>query len=683
VSHDIPFEDGESGVIDIKITAKSPIFIRDHEKQEEFCQHNGEYYIPSSSVKGMTRSVLEIMSFGKIPIDNKIHTKTMSIRDMTNRKEMVGTANGCGFLKQNSKNEWYIEDYGKPRTIGYVSKYDKTIKNSTINCDFETAEEKYKENTLYQRIPVRSSIKDLYNRDNKKIGTKRVAELLGTVENAYLVFTGGIDNKKNEFVFVDNDKESDSLLKDKVVEKFKKVYFESDSVDGNFWRRNYDATIGIPIFYIKDKNQNITDIGLSQLFKLAYTHTINDATKQNEEFIYLDNDKKDIKLDLAQTIFGAIRDESTSLKGRVQFSHFKLDGKAEFFDTKIVVLGSPNASFYPEYIEQNCNKQGKLQGDKYKTLMDTTAKISGWKRYPLHFNKLNIKSVEASDSSTTFTALGNYINNDFNEFSFNGKLRFHNLTKVELGALISALTFHNNHDTFYHNIGMAKALGFGKIKIKVNTENYKEALQAYEYFMNNWTEEKLNKSWLQTEQIKELFTMAYKGLNIDKNLKYLVLDPENKINKFVDAKKEKDCLPKCSELFNIGDNYPKSLIDDEVLNIYKEEKKKKEKEKIFQKELNFILNSDNPQTLQNFIEKYPDYEKINEIKSKKEKIEKAKKDDRHKDVNEKFDRAYEALQKKKGNQKQYLKEKDKFVKKWNKEKEHKGSSYILEIIQNL
>jgi len=683
VSHDIPFSDGESGVIDITITAKSPIFIRDHEKQEEFCQYKGQYYIPSTSVKGMIRNVLEIMSFGKIPIDTKLHSKTMSIRDMTNRKELVGTANGCGFLKQDTNNKWFIEDYGKPRTIGYISKQNKTIKNSTINCNFETAEKKYGENTLYQRVSVKSTIKDLYNRDNKKIGTKRVAEIFGTKENAYLIFTGGIDGKKNEFVFADSDRVSNIYLEDNVVEKFKKVYFESDSIDGNFWKHNWNPDIGIPVFYIKNKNQKITDIGLSQLFKLAYNHTINDATNQIEEYIDVENDKKDIKLDLAQTIFGAIRKNASSLKGRVQFSHFKLEGEAEFYEKKTVVLGSPNASFYPEYIEQNCNKQGKLQGDKYKTLMDSQAKISGWKRYPLHFHKLNITSVEPSDSSTTFRALGNYTNNDFNEFNFKGKLRFHNLTNIELGALLSALTFHDNSDTFYHNIGMAKSLGFGKIKIEVDTEKYKELLQAYEYAMNSWTEDNLKKEWLQTEQIKELFTMAYKNLNIDEKLEYLTLDPEKKINEFVDAKKAKNCLPKCSELFELGDDYPKTLVDEELLTVYRKKREEKEQREIFEKELEKISNSNNPQILQNFIQKYPNYEKIDEIKSKKVEIENSQKANRHKEVNEKADRAYEALQKKKGNQKQYLKEKDKFVKKWSKEKENKGSEYILQLIEKL
>ena len=694
VSHDVPFEDSQSGVIDITLTAKSPIFVRNHSSDRDnssknFCHHDGKYYIPSTSVKGMIRNVLEIMSFGKIPIDNKIHKKIMSIRDMTNRKEMVGTANGCGFLKQNSKNEWYIEDYGKPRTIGYISKYDKTIRNSTINCDFETAEEKYNENTLYQRISVKSSIKDLYNRDKKKIGTKRVAEFSEALENAYLIFTGGIDNKKNEFVFADNDKESNVSVEESVVEKFKKVYFESDSVDGNYWKNNYNATIGIPIFYKKEKNK-VTDIGLSQLFKLAYNNSIDDITKQFLEYTSV-KEKKYIKMDLAEILFGTIQEEVTeekskeniALKGRVHFSHFKLEKEPIFHNEITVVLGSPNASFYPEYIKQNCGNNGKLAGEKYSTLMDSTAKISGWKRYPLHFNKINIKSVEVSDSSTTFIPLGNYSNDKFNEFEFRGKLRYHNLKKSELGAIVSALTFHNNHDSFYHNIGMAKSLGFGKIKIDIDSSKYIDELQSFEYEMDNWSEDKNKKAWLETEQIKELFTMAYKDLNIDVKLKYLLLDPENKINKFVDAKKAKHCLPKCSEMFDIGENYPKSLISkEEKIEKVKNEALKNEqlaKEKLFQT----ALNSNNTQILQNFIDKHPEHENLDEIKSKKEQIDNAKKANKHKEVDAKAKSAYDVLIKKNGNPKQYKKELDKFVKKWSEKKNHKGSEYILELIKKL
>ena len=83
--HDVPFEDGESGVIELEITAKSPIFIKDSKNPSEFCHsinENGdkEYYIPATSIKGMIRNVLEIMSFSAM---NFIDDKKYSMRDFT------------------------------------------------------------------------------------------------------------------------------------------------------------------------------------------------------------------------------------------------------------------------------------------------------------------------------------------------------------------------------------------------------------------------------------------------------------------------------------------------------------------------------------------------------------------------------------------------------------------------
>lgn len=70
----------------------------------------------------MVRNVLEIMSFGEINIDGKKLKQPSSVRDMSNSKELVGVANGCGFLKQDVQGKWFIEDYGVPRTIEYTNK---------------------------------------------------------------------------------------------------------------------------------------------------------------------------------------------------------------------------------------------------------------------------------------------------------------------------------------------------------------------------------------------------------------------------------------------------------------------------------------------------------------------------------------------------------------------------------
>jgi len=700
VSHDIPFEDGESGEIDITITAKSPMFIRNHSSDQsqpstEFCNYQGEYFIPGSSMKGMVRNVLEIMSFSKIPLDSETHGKTMSIRDMSNSRELVGTANGCGFLKKDNNGEWIIENYGSPRTIHYDNESTKTLRidNQNISLDFETAQEKYDTVGMYRTVKVQKEIKDLYDRNGSRIGTKNIATISNVGEEAYLVLTGGISGKKNEFVFVRSDKSDNLTSIDTAVEKFQTVYFNSDSTDGNFWKRNWDEDIGIPIFYKKSGNK-VSDIGLSQLFKLAYNYTINDATKQEDKKIDVkikDKIEKDFALDLSQTIFGVIREKASSLKGRVQFSHFKANSNPSTYRRVTTTLGSPNASFYPQYIQQNCQDNGKVVNDDYQTLMKQSARISGWKRYPLHFNEPRVRNIEPTDSSTTFTPIGTYNGNNFNEFTFTGKLRYHNLKQIEIGSLISALTFHNNNESFFHNIGMAKSLGFGKIEISVDTEPFTEHLQKYEVMMNDWSEENIQEKWIDSPQLKELFTMAYSKLNIDSQLKYLKLDPEGRINEFVDAKNVKirgnysgrDCLPKVSKLFDMKDNYPKTLLTEEILAAYEEQRQAEKEKEIFNTKLQEAKVTKNVQIMKNFIANYPEYAGLQTISDRLKNMEDALSKNKHEEVDSKAKAHYELVLSKKSNKRQYDRELDKFIKKWSQSRNNKGSAYIEELVNKL
>jgi CRISPR/Cas system CSM-associated protein Csm3 (group 7 of RAMP superfamily) len=68
VSQDYPFKDGVSGKITLDIAAMTDIFVRDSKSDSLFHNVNGKYFIPGSSIKGMLRSTLEIVTFGKLRI---------------------------------------------------------------------------------------------------------------------------------------------------------------------------------------------------------------------------------------------------------------------------------------------------------------------------------------------------------------------------------------------------------------------------------------------------------------------------------------------------------------------------------------------------------------------------------------------------------------------------------------
>lgn len=553
--HDVPFRDGESGEIDIEILTHSPIFIRNHyqegddfyeverkvkkidedgkiknEKEKvkistEFCYAKEEdgakrFYIPATSIKGMIRNIVEIMGFSKIRIDEVEHKKSMSVRDMTNRAILVGTAKGCGFLEKTA-NGYALKDCGKVIVVSH----EKLQNDANIYTKrFTTAKEKYNE---YGEKTLFCSICE----DRSGNFPKTKANILQSGQKFNLVFTGDIENKKHEFVFRDSN--NNVTLKKGVFESFKKVYFENkDSVDGQYWKEEWSKNKKIPVFYTKNKKGEITAIGLTQLFKLSYKKTIFQASKQDIEAG---------KLDLAETIFG-IEDNKIALKGRVYFSHLKSNIVRYEADKEVEqVLGSPNPSYYPNYIEQT-----KLRGknvENYKTLMDEDATIRGYKRYPLQ-NQIQPYSLPTKDNGSVNHEVATKFKPLQKGTIFKGKLRFHNLKREEIGAILSALTFHGQNDKYYHNIGMAKPLGYGKIKItlkynKTLRHTQEEYIKAFEDMMNAWDKKEFE-SWRNSRQMKELFAMSDK--NEAKSLRYQRLDSKKKIDDFSKAKKAKKFL---------------------------------------------------------------------------------------------------------------------------------------------
>jgi len=543
VSHDIPFEDGESGVIDITLTAKSPIFVRDHEKPEEFCQHNGEYYIPSTSIKGMVRSVLEIMSFSKM---SQFNDDTYAVRDLNNKElymsKMKPTNTFCGWLYKT--NDGYkVDDCGIPGRIR-LDKINNTLA-SDFNEQFDGKKEEHK--TAEFKYNMTKNIELPTKFLHKKSDNGRDIYTVGNSKRGTIVFTGQPSKRKEgikptgkiyEFIFFDFIEDLD--IEEKVFKNFLFSYFDGrktqpeESKDWTYWKKRLNNNEKIPIFFQKDKDGKIIHFGLSYLYKLPYKYSIKNAIES------VSKEHFNPKADLAQTIFGYTeKDGKSNLKGRVNFSHFKADTQPEKFQKIRTVLGSPRASYYPIYMKQDI---------PYKTLMDEDTQIAGRKRYPLQQNIPNPKQYsEKEKSATTFNALGTYdkVSGNFNEFSFSGKVRYHNLKKSELGALLSALTFHGNSNDFYHNVGMAKSYGFGKIQVSLDIQGSKlqEGLQEFEYVMSKEIGE-----WLKTEQIKELFTMADKDINIDSN--YLVLNPQLGVDEFRDKKNNLETLDLASKLSN-------------------------------------------------------------------------------------------------------------------------------------
>jgi CRISPR-associated protein (TIGR03986 family) len=520
VSHDIPFSDGESGEITLKITAETPIFIRNghsRDVEENEFSHIGEgankrYFIPATSIKGMLRNVLEIISFSRMKqVDEK---PFFGLRDMNNneyKRETNQSQLRSGWLKKEG-NKWFMYPVNHVR----VPMSDIERKYNILNRQLQNASDAIqKYNTLgaNKNVEVRLNfVRELIKNirgTNINYGSLYRFDTNGNFVGNIVLF-GNIDNKHYDFVFA---KETDIRysVDTALIEKM-------DKLDDALW--NYHKPSNrIPVFF-KLEGDKVKHFGFSKLYRLNNGHSIGDL----EPVHSYKSSKKD-ELDLAQLIFGAVDDISEPLKGRVFISHAFCSDNPTAQNTEERVLSSPKPSYYPFYLKQEDNKP-------YNTYLNNNSVLAGFKRYPVHINTKPNGNHANENIPSNFNPLPA-------RTSFECKIRFHNLRKVELGALLSAITFHNTPNLF-HNLGAAKPYGFGKVKLTIlNRPKYNQYMAQFENKMN----EVLKKVWIQTPQIGELFSMAKTPVSqaVDTSLNYPQLElpsvQAKDANEFVNYKK--------------------------------------------------------------------------------------------------------------------------------------------------
>ena len=539
----------------LTIKAESPIYVRngvpksvdkDNPLAKSFNNINNEYFIPGSSIKGMLRSVMEIMSFGRM--GNKVNDHRYSVRDFQNDtiypKSALAKEVLCGWLFKKD-GEYFLDDCGKPgrishKTLDSLCKPEKKIsafykKDQNITKDSKSAKAKY--DVFYFDKNNHKFILDYTDVD------RPIYKIDDHGKPGIIVFSGqpGVRietegelgrGKHLEFIFF-NPEYNDVPVEEEAIRNFFFAYYEHDKnqqKDDWKWRKGQlDKGEKIPVFFRIESNSGkgaIKDIGLSLLYKITYDHSIKDAINLHQ--------KEETGYDLAETIFG-YTEKNDSLKGRVHVGHAFVIKEVIPLQEKNEVLAGPKASYYPNYIEQSPNNDGKV--GNYKTFMDESAKIRGWKRYPVHRGDVKANAAPVIKGNTN-EKMGSKFKPLPVGTEFNFQIHYHNLRKEELGALISAITFHNTEGLF-HSIGSGKPLGYGKSSITIANleEDEKIAfLKAYENYMD-WALKNPTTSWFKSVQIKELFAMAKPGIQ-DDQLKYMKLDD------FVNAKGRRRNDPK-------------------------------------------------------------------------------------------------------------------------------------------
>jgi len=595
VSHDMPFRDGISGRIDIKITAETPILIGHEHKNNEvhFCQINGYYAIPGTTLKGMIRNVLEIASFGKM---NYVDDRRLGIRDISSKrvreKNYLIEGQKAGFLRLRQEGQGeaeivpcqfvHIEHPDMSKMAGFIDNSYPFREGWSVKKKYEKWQS-YAKSTLSQRnLP-------LIQFDIDKSRTAETAINLGAGQiQGEIVFTGQISDKNKtpktgkyrDFVFY-KPQENDALaVLPPVLADFRFIHGEHEKKhEGSwpqYWKEKFFKGESIPVFYHLDHHQQVKSIGLAFMYKLAYDYSIGGTIAHTHP----DHLNDDIP-DLAEVMLGKVHPDPQknhlNLKSRVSFGacFVEQENIQPSQNGYTTVLSGPKPTYFPNYIRQDktpeLDKNKENSAYHYRTYMQYDSEIRGWKRYPVRQNN----EVNISPPPRQFGRTEREINLSVQsklfplpaQTTFSGSIRFHNLRPEELGALLWVLEWGGD-SRLRHNIGMGKPLGFGVIKLEVHggelrfnsdfskrvsltLEQRKGYYQQFEQLMDEQYQEAQQQlhvpriHWKKSEQLILLRAMAWPEHGKSTSLRYMLM---GNINEFNQAKQNGWVLPEYQAL---------------------------------------------------------------------------------------------------------------------------------------
>lgn len=472
--------------------------------------------IPGSSIRGMLRTLVEIVSFGKI--DRVSEQQRFFFRAVAADRE------------DPLKEEY--QKYVKPINIkaGYlVERPDGWFIRPAMLVDRDSfvwvKEDKFR--SIPGFIPMRNlpeyrpqyfiniSFQDIFTKNSRRFAGK-VSSNCTTYKYQGVAVTSGnmleggtnpADLKRQNHCLIrePNPKAELIPISEDAIQNYYSALTPFQKQEPPFNENKGVLKNGRCIFYCQPKSrQPVTLFGQSPNFRIPYSHQGNGKAATARDFIpdfLKDSQDKPAIVDLAEAIFGFVRCDKQpegieqSRAGRVFISDGILKPHQEEKvqqslnqEPQPILLSSPKPTTFQHYLVQSpetgANKsQLKHYASKPPTT-DTKAGETVIRGHKLYWHKPAQIEVP-SDASDTQTSLIKPIHEGIN-FSFT--IYFENLSKVELGAILWVLKIAED-EKYCFSLGMGKPLGMGAIKVKIDKLGLEDRTQRYNTLFtddNDW-----------------------------------------------------------------------------------------------------------------------------------------------------------------------------------------------------
>lgn len=476
--------------------------------------------IPGSSLRGMLRTLVEIVSFSKIErvTQNKLFYRSLgdpALKDIYglnfvekhkvphphNSNKQIDCYQSkvhSGFLRKQGIS-YIIEECGYGRIDSQIDPNTKKrifqfISNSQIYLGHgpgKTPNWDYQHKTIY--VQIDSQAQDYFfplqrNRNGKErhpdlclryraVQSASFNETPG-YQPATLVITGDMQQKHLEFVFLHEAEpirtykisEEDIIRRfqdDDQLTQWQENAYKKDKPSPNCRQKDGFLRDGEPVFFLLNEDETtVRFLGRAQMFRLPYNLS---------PFELVPELLRDPSVtDIAEAIFGYVggKNRDSARAGRVFvedatcISNGNVWWKGDFEKTVTPkILASPKPTTFQHYLVQTSTDRKQLKHYSPQSDEDKTV-IRGHKLY-WHKQNVGSEEIEERDREKIEKARSQYT--DIKPIkagvSFDFSIHFENLSDVELGALLRVLKIAAD-PKYCLSLGMGKPLGMGAVKIQ-------------------------------------------------------------------------------------------------------------------------------------------------------------------------------------------------------------------------